>query len=67
MMSIVKNDYGVEVDYNSAVAMMDNEIREDLHYKIAPCSNQAFFDAYCAAHKKKFGEVFEFAKKNPVV
>ena len=68
MMSlVVKNDYGVEVDYDAAVAMMDNDIREGLHRKMAPCSNQAFFDAYCAEHKKKFGEDFEFAKRNPVV
>ena len=64
---VVKNAYGVEVDYDAAVSMMDSDIREDLHRKMAPCSNQAFFDAYCAEHKKQFGEAFEFAKKNPVV
>ena len=64
---VVKNDYDVEVDYDAAVAMMDNDIREYLHRKMAPCTNQAFFDAYCAEHKKTFGEDFEFAKENPVV
>lgn len=64
---VVKNDYGVEVDYDAAVATMDNEIREELHRRIAPCTNQAFFDAYCAEHREKFGEYFEFAKENPVV
>ena len=66
-MSTVKNDYGVEIDYTDAVAMMDNDIREELHHKIAPCTNQAFFDAYCVEHREKFGEDFEFAKRNPVV
>lgn len=67
MTSIVKNDYGVEIDYDAAVELMDNEIREELHRKIAPCSNQAFFEAYCAEHAKKYGKDFEFAKENPVV
>ena len=66
-MSIVKNDYGVEIDYTDAVAMMDDDIRERLHLKIAPCTTQAFFEAYCVEHVKKFGEDFEFAKRNPVV
>lgn len=64
---VVKNDYGVEVDYDTAVSLMDNDIREDLHRKLVPCSNQEFFDAYCAEHRKKFGEEFEFAKRNPIV
>lgn len=67
MMSIVKNDYGVEIDYDAATSLMDNNIRERLHRELAPCTNQAFFDAYCVEHRKKYGKVFEFAKKNPVV
>lgn len=67
MMSIVKNDYGVEIDYDAAVSLMDNDIRERLHRELAPCSTQSFFDAYCDEHKREFGEDFEFAKKNPVV
>jgi hypothetical protein len=37
---------------------MDNEIREELHSKLAPCANQVFFDAYVSAHSEKFGENF---------
>jgi 3-phosphoglycerate kinase len=47
-------------DFEYAVAKMDEELREELHNKLAPCSNQAFFDAYVTAHAKKFsGEQFE--------
>nr|DAM50520.1 MAG TPA: hypothetical protein [Caudoviricetes sp.] len=45
--------------------MMDEEIRENLNYKMAPCTDQEFFDAYTKAHEEKFGEVWELAKKNP--
>ena len=54
-----------EINFEAAVDLMDDELREDLHMKLAPCSDQAFFDAYCEAHKQKFGEEFELAKENP--
>ena len=62
---MVKNEYGVEIRYNVAVAMMDDEIREELHTKLAPCSDQEFFDAYAKAHEAKFCEEWELAKENP--
>lgn len=62
----VKNESGKEVDYEEAVNLMDDDIREELHMELAPCSNQEFFDAYCARHLETFGESFEFAKENPV-
>ena len=46
-------------DFDAAVMLMDDEIREDLHSKMAPCDEQEFMDAYCAAHKAKYGEDFE--------
>lgn len=63
----VKNDYGIEFDFDFAVSMMDDEIREKLHNEIAPCSEQEFFDAYAAEHEKVFCEEWELAKKNPTV
>lgn len=62
----VKNEYGVEVDFDSAVLMMHDEVREMVHNNLAPCTDQEFFDAYCAAHYDAFGEVWELAKQNPV-
>lgn len=63
----VKNAYGEEFDFTAAVNLMDHDL-------CLECSNtsynsetpQQFFDRYCAAHYKKFGEEFELAKKNPV-
>lgn len=50
---------GNEVDFDAAVNMMDDELREELHNKLAPCSDQDFMDAYAEAHQAKFGEQFE--------
>lgn len=50
---------GYEVDFDAAVSMMEDELREELHNKLAPCSDQDFIDAYAEAHQAKFGEQFE--------
>ena len=48
-----------EIDFDAAVNLMDDEIREDLHNKMAPCSDQEFMDAYMIAHFDKYdGEEF---------
>lgn len=47
------------VDFDAAVNMMDDEIREELHNKLAPCTDQEFMDAYAEAHEAKFNERFE--------
>lgn len=44
--------------YPAAEMLMDEEIREALHQKLAPCSNQRFYNAYCKAHEKKYQEEF---------
>lgn len=49
---------GHEVDFEAAVNLMDDEIREDLHSKMAPCSEQEFIDAYAKAHADTFDETF---------
>ena len=66
MKTYVVNEYGVEIDYDSAVNLMDDELCERLSDELAPCSNQEFFDAYCEAHEEKYGEPWELAKANPV-
>lgn len=63
----VVNSWGVEVDFDAAVALMDDEIREQLHAEMAPCSNQAFFEAYAEAHEEKFGEEWGCDTQNPVM
>lgn len=44
--------------YDAAVNLMDDQIREELHNELAPCSNLEFLEAYCKKHKEKFGEEF---------
>lgn len=59
----VINRYGVEINFDVAASMMDDEIREQICGTVD--TEQEFFDAYCEAHEKKFGEIFEPAKSNP--
>lgn len=46
------------VNFDLAVNYMDDNIREELHKRIAPCEEQEFFSAYEKEHYKKFGESF---------
>ena len=62
----IYNMYGTEVDYDYAVEVMDDEIREKLHNEMIPCSKQDFFSAYELEHLKKYGELWELSKENPV-
>ena len=55
----VINQNGTEIDFEVAVSLMDDEIREDLNRGLAPCSEQEFFSAYEKAHAEKYGEEFQ--------
>lgn len=58
MKVMVKVENGM-VDYKDAEFYMDDEIREELHAEMVPCTEQEFFDAYCERHAEKFdGEDF---------
>lgn len=61
----VINKNGTEINYEAAVALMDDEIREQLHNELAPCEDQEFFSAYEKAHEEKFGESGSSPKKTP--
>ena len=61
----VINTNGTEINYDAAVMLMDDEIRESLHFEIAPCTEQEFFTAYEKAHAEKYGEEWELSKENP--
>lgn len=50
---------GSEIDFDAAVNLMDDEIREELHAELAPCGNQEFLDAYVERHAQKYGEDFQ--------
>lgn len=64
-MEVVKNEYGVVIDYDIAVAFMDDDLREQIHGELAPCTNQEFFDEYAKRHEENFLEIWELAKENP--
>ena len=66
MKNTVTNASGALIDYAAAVALMDDEIREELAAELAPCTDQEFFTAYEKAHLAKFGETWELSKPNPV-
>ena len=61
----VLNRNGTAIDYEVAVTAMDDEIREELHSELAPCTEQEFFARYEQEHEKKFQEEWEFSKENP--
>lgn len=45
--------------YDTAVSLMDDDIREELHAHPAPCTDQEFLEAYQEEHEKKYGKPFE--------
>lgn len=49
---------GREFDADAVVALMDDGLREALHTQQEWTTEQAFVDAYCDAHREKFGEAF---------
>lgn len=61
--NLVVNSWGKTIcqnddEWDAIVNYMDRDIAEELHSKLAPCSAQEFFNAYCKAHEEKFGETF---------
>ena len=59
----VINMNGTEINYESAVILMDGEIRESICGTID--SEQEFFTAYEKAHAEKYGEEWGLSKENP--
>ena len=55
---MVADEYGNEIRFSAAVALMDDEIREEVHADLAPCTEQEFFTEYCKRHFAKYGEDF---------
>lgn len=61
----VINMNGTEIDFDAAAVLMDDEIREELNFELAPCTEQEFYSAYEKAHVEKYGEEWELSKANP--
>lgn len=49
---------GHKIDFNAAVALMDDDIREELQEELGTCSAQRFFNAYLEQHYADYGEEF---------
>ena len=47
-------------NYESAVSLMDDEIREAVHADLAPCSEIEFMMEYERRHLEKYGTKFEY-------
>jgi hypothetical protein len=45
-------------NYNAAVMLMDDEIRETVHADIAPCTDIEFLAEYMKRHAEKYGVDF---------
>lgn len=62
----VKNKNGYELDFDTAVIYMTDEIREQVHDEIAPwCTEQDFLTAYEEAHEKATGKEWFLSSENP--
>ena len=48
------------VDFDVAVNLMDDDIRESVHRDLAPCTKQDFFNEYCERHLAKYGTEFVY-------
>ena len=59
----VINVNGTEINYEAAVELMDDELRESICGTVD--SEQEFFTAYENAHAEKYGEEWELSKENP--
>ena len=59
----VINMNGAEINFESAVVFMDDEIRESICGTVE--TEQEFFAAYEKAHAEKYGEEWELSKANP--
>lgn len=42
------------VDFNACVALMDDDIREEIHIDLVPCTKQEFINEYCKRHFAKY-------------
>ena len=45
--------------FDAAVELMDDEIREEIHADLAPCTDEEFLAEYIRRHQDKFGETFK--------
>lgn len=47
------------MEFKAYVAMMDDEIREQVHAEMAPCPDEDFLQRYQELHVAKYGQELE--------
>lgn len=57
-MLLIRNAVGEKIDFKAAVSLMDDELREEVHGKFAPCHPHEFMKEYAELHMEKFGKPF---------
>jgi hypothetical protein len=55
-MKVMLNGY--EVSFDACVNMMDDELREEIHEEMSPCTEQEFLDEYVKRFAEKYNEEF---------
>ena len=70
-MGIIENGYGKRFDYDFAEQFMDKELCEEMAanpecpVEHGDGNEQGWFDAYCVAHERRFGETWVLDTENP--
>ena len=57
----VINKNGTEINFESAIELMDDEICE----RLEACKEQEYFTEYEKEHEKKYSDEWELSKENP--
>lgn len=57
-MSYVVDWHGREIDFEAAIALMDDDIREEVAEELCPYTDQRFFNAYLEQHYADYGKEF---------
>lgn len=52
------DETGKAQDFESAVSLMDDALREEVHADLAPCTDQLFIEEYAKRHADRFGDGF---------
>ncbi len=52
---------GDMIDFDAAVNLMADDLREQVHVELAPCTEQEFYNRYCELHSERYGEEFYVA------
>lgn len=46
------------LEFEAAVSLMDDELREQVAWELAPCTDEEFLERYKELHAEKYGEEF---------